>query len=246
MTAGTDPPGPRVALVTGASGLLGGAICRALADAGLTVLPLCHKGLDRAAELADDIGALALEPVQADLADTAAAMERIRERGVAPGVLVCAHGMTLRRSVLTAGDDDGLWDVNVHSVTRLATFVGKGMLRKRDGRIILIGSRAGSAGLPGQAEYAATKAALSVWAASAAWDFGRFGVTVNVVAPGAVQPGPGSAVYSEAENRAVADRVALRRLATPQEIAGAVVFLAGPHSGYITGQTLLVDGGARW
>lgn len=243
MTAGTDP---HVALVTGANGLLGGAICRALAAEGLTVLPLCHKGLDRAAEFADDTGALALEPVQADLTDPDAAMERIRERGVVPGVLVCAHGLTLRRSALTPGDDYGLWDVNVHSVTRLAALVGKGMLRKRDGRIILIGSRAGSVGLPGQAEYSATKAALSAWAASAAWEFGRFGVTVNVVAPGAVQPGPGPALYSEEENRAVVDRIALRRLAAPQEIASVVAFLAGSHSGYITGQTLLVDGGARW
>ncbi|WP_030241128.1 SDR family NAD(P)-dependent oxidoreductase [Streptomyces sp. NRRL S-350] len=237
-----------VALVTGASGLLGAAICRALAATGLTVLPVCHRGLDRAAELAEEIGAL--EPVRADLTDPAAAMDRIRERGVSPGVLVCAHGRTLRRSVLTPGDDDGLWDVNVHSVTRLAGSVGKGMLRRRGGRIVLVGSRAGSVGLPGQAEYAATKAALSAWAASAAWDFGRFGVTVNVVAPGAVLPGPGSgsgaAVYTEEENRAVADRIALRRLAAPEEIAGAVAFLAGPQSGYITGQTLLVDGGARW
>lgn len=237
----TDSP---VALVTGASGLLGAAICHALADAGMTVLPVCHQGMDRAAELAAKIGAL--EPVRADLTDPAAAMGRIRERGVVPGVLVCAHGRTLRRSVLTPGGDGGLWDLNVHSVTRLAGLVGKGMLRQRGGRIVLVGSRAGSVGMPGQAEYAATKAALSAWAASAAWDFGRFGVTVNVVAPGAVQPGPGSSLYTEEENHAVTERIALRRLATPEEVADAVAFLAGPRSGYITGQTLLVDGAARW
>ncbi|MEU8588303.1 SDR family oxidoreductase [Streptomyces sp. NPDC048664] len=236
--------GPVVAVVTGASGLLGAAVCRALAEDGLRVLPLCHRGVERAAELAGRIGAL--EPVQADLTDPDAAMDRIRERGVVPGVLVCAHGRTLRRSVLAPGGDEGLWDVNVHAVTRLAALVGKGMLRRRGGRIVLVGSRAGSAGMPGQAEYAATKAALSAWAASAAWDFGRFGITVNVVAPGAVQPAEGSALYSDDENRAVTERIALRRLATPEEVADAVTFLAGPRSGYITGQTLLVDGGARW
>jgi 3-oxoacyl-[acyl-carrier protein] reductase len=233
-----------VALVTGASGRLGTAICRLLAADGLTVLPVCHQGDRRAAELAAEIGAL--DPVQADLTDTATAMARIKSRGVAPGVLVCAHGRTSRRSVLAGGDDDGLWGVNVHSVTRLAGLVGKGMLRRRSGRIVLVGSRAGSVGMPGQAEYAATKAALSAWAASAAWDFGRFGVTVNVVAPGAVQPGPDGGLYTAEEDAAVTERIALRRLATADEVAGAVAFLAGPRSGYITGQTLLVDGGARW
>jgi 3-oxoacyl-[acyl-carrier protein] reductase len=141
-----------------------------------------------------------------------------------------------------------MWTINTHATLRLASLAAKGMLRKRNGRIILIGSRAGSAGLPGQADYAATKAALSAWVASAAWEFGPFGITVNVVAPGALEPDwrAGQAVYSQEENESVAGRTAVRRLGTASEIAATVVFLASPAAAFLTGQTIAVDGGARW
>jgi 3-oxoacyl-[acyl-carrier protein] reductase len=234
----------KVALVTGASGHLGNAICVALEAAGATVVGT-HKDNEKKAPG---------RSLRADLASGSAGQEllsRMRQDAGPPDILVCAHGGTLRRGVFEsgrAGNDEPMWTVNTHATIRLAALAAKGMLRKRNGRIILIGSRAGSAGMPGQAEYAATKGALSAWAASAAWEFGPFGITVNVVAPGAIEPDARSeaAVYSDEENELVASRTAVRRLGTAREVAAVVAFLAGPAAGFVTGQTIAVDGGARW
>ncbi|MEU6021906.1 SDR family oxidoreductase [Micromonospora sp. NPDC047134] len=240
----------RTALVTGASGHLGGAVCRALAAQGARVVGTYRGGAERIQALADEYGVI---PHQVDLSDgtaVAGLLPAMTEVAGALDILVCAHGVTERRPVVTArpGSDAGdLWRLNVSASVALAGAAGRQMLRRRHGRIVLLGSRAGTHGMPGQADYAASKAALSAWATSAAWELGPFGVTVNVVAPGAVEPDPQApAVYSDRENQEVVGRIALRRLGAPAEVAAVVAFLAGPGAGYLTGQTLLVDGGARW
>jgi 3-oxoacyl-[acyl-carrier protein] reductase len=241
----------QTALVTGASGHLGRAVCRALTSRGATVVGIYHKGSSRAQELREVTGALMLRADLDDVDQTDELLRRTREAVAAPDVLVCAHGSTHRAGVLggrhQAEAEARLWWLNVGSVQCLATGAAKQMLRRRHGRIVLLGSRAGAVGMPGQPGYAATKAGLSAWAASVAWELGPFGVTVNVVAPGAISARPdGSALYSSEEDAQAASRTALRRLGEPEEVAAVASFLAGPESSYVTGQTLYVDGGARW
>jgi len=118
------------------------------------------------------------------------------------------------------------------------------MMRACWGRLVLVGSRAGVAGLPGQAGYAASKAALQAWAASTAGEVGRHGVTVNVVAPGAVaEPTP---TYAPDEEARVLQLIGARRLATPDEVSAVVTFLASAAASYFNGVTLPVDGAARF
>lgn len=241
----------RLALVTGATGQLGAAVCRLLAARGAAVVGVHRTPSDRAAQFAAETGIRLLRADLADPDETAALLGRVREVGPAPDVLVCAHGATARRPVLGGAIDSAaeqrLWQLNTGSAQQVAAAAAKRMMRAKFGRIILFGSRGGAVGMPGQAGYAATKAALSGWAASAAWELGPFGVTVNVVAPGAVRAGPGAdSTYSADEDDRAAARTAVRRLAEPAEVAEAVGFLAGPGASYVTGQTLFVDGGARW
>ncbi|MFK3979419.1 SDR family NAD(P)-dependent oxidoreductase [Micromonospora sp. NPDC050397] len=245
----------KVALVTGVSGYLGGAIARTLAGRGATVVGTYHRSARRAedlvAELRDKGGQA--HAVAADLAEPRACADilaRVRAAAGPPEILVCAHGGTERRGVLETRDRDSaarLWRVNVDAAVTVAGLAAKAMIRRRSGRIVLVGSRAGIAGMPGQADYAAAKAALQAWAASAAWELGPFGITVNVVAPGAMEADPlGPAVYSKEENEVAAGRTAARRLGTAAEVAATVAFLASAGAAYVTGQTIAVDGGARW
>ncbi|MFB8072877.1 SDR family NAD(P)-dependent oxidoreductase [Streptomyces californicus] len=245
------PLAGRTALVTGATGQLGDAVCRLLAARGAAVVGVHRTPSERAEALAAGTGARLLRADLSDPDETAALLGRVRELGPAPDILVCAHGATARRPVLggayDAAAEQRLWQLNTGSVQQLASAAAKRMMRAKFGRIVLFGSRGGATGMPGQPGYAATKAALSGWAASAAWELGPFGVTVNVIAPGAVRARPEDApVYSAEEDERAAGRTAVRRLAEPAEIAEAVGFLAAPGASYVTGQTLLVDGGARW
>ncbi|MEV1156018.1 SDR family oxidoreductase [Micromonospora chokoriensis] len=241
----------RVALVTGATGRLGSAVCRTLVAQGATVVGACHRGGDRAVELAEFTGKRLITVDLSDREQAGTVVAETIKHAAPPDIVVCAHGATARRGVLGGRTDPAaesrLWQLNVGSVQQLATAAMRQMLRRRYGRIVLLGSRAGMHGMPGQPGYAATKGALSAWAASAAWEAGPFGITVNVVAPGAITPEPGApAVYSAEEDGLVADRTAVRRLGEPEEVAAVVAFLAGASSSYLTGQTLQVDGGARW
>jgi 3-oxoacyl-[acyl-carrier protein] reductase len=256
---GPDMTGPargrldgQVAVVSGGSGGIGSACCRELAAAGATVVAGYHANEAAATALAAGIEAAGgcCLPVPADLRDPAGPARLVEEalgRYGRVDVCVAAAGMRLRR--LALGTDAAavadLLAVNLQSALGLAKACLRPMLRARYGRIVLFGSRAGVSGLPGHAAYAATKGALQPWAASVAGELGGHGITVNVVAPGAIRAEQ-TDYHSVEEQELVLKFIGAGRFGEPEEVAAVVGFLASPAASYVSGSTVTVDGGARF
>jgi NAD(P)-dependent dehydrogenase (short-subunit alcohol dehydrogenase family) len=154
------------------------------------------------------------------------------------------HSMTVREAFRRVGADE--WDavmaINLKPAFRLAKGVLRGMMKARHGRIIQIGSVVGASGNPGQTNYAAAKAALVGFTKSLAQEVGSRNITINCVAPGFVDTDMTKAL-PEAQRAALLEKIPLGRLGSPEDIAHAVLFLASPQAGYITGATLHVNGG---
>ena len=238
----------QVALVTGATRGIGRAIAAALAGAGATVIGTATT----------DGGAAAISAYLAeagypgtgmtlDVTDGAAvdAVLAAIEKGYgAVTILVNNAGITRDNLLLRMKDDewDAIMATNLKPVFRLAKGVMRGMMKARHGRIIQIGSVVGSSGNAGQANYAAAKAALIGLTKSLAQEVGSRNITVNCVAPGFIDTDMTRAL-PEAQREKLLERIPLGRLGTPDDIAHAVVFLASPQAGYVTGATLHVNGG---
>ncbi|HEX7633886.1 MAG TPA: SDR family oxidoreductase [Noviherbaspirillum sp.] len=240
-----------VCLVTGASGFIGSQVCRALAGQGATVVALYHEhpeGVDATAVGGQPAGDI--YPLQLDLSQrnaVAAAVTNILEEHGRIDVLVYTAGTALRKSaMLTSYEDcDRVFELNFKAVAQLCRTVLRPMFRQSSGRIILIGSTAGERGLAGQSVYAASKAAVHAYARSLAQEVGDKGITVNVVAPGALT-GSGSSIYTAQDEDRVKELIGLRRLGQAHEVAAAVAFLASHEASYISGAILPVDGAARF
>ncbi|MEV5378474.1 SDR family oxidoreductase [Streptomyces nondiastaticus] len=241
----------RVVVVSGASGQIGGACALELSALGAAVVAGYHTGAEAARKLQEQAEGQGgtLVPVAADLsrpegadALVAAAVERF---GRVDGC-VAAAGLRTRRLALATDERSlqRLLQVNLAGAVSLAKACLKPMMRARYGRIVLFGSRAGTSGLPGHGAYAATKGALQPWAASVAGEVGGHGITVNVVAPGAIRAEVMD--FSEAERDLVLKFIGAGRLGEPEEVAAAVSFLLSPSASYVNGTTLVVDGGARF
>lgn len=159
-------------------------------------------------------------------------------------ILVSNAGMTKDTLLLRMAEDDftSVIDANLTASYRVAKRAAQGMLRARKGRIILMSSVVGMLGSAGQANYAASKAGLVGLARSLARELGSRSITVNVVAPGPVETDM-TAALGEKRLGELTAAVPLRRMATPDEIAGVVAFLASSDAGYITGAVIPVDGG---
>ncbi len=238
----------QVALVTGATRGIGRAIALELAGAGATVIGSATTD-DGAAKIAEYLAAAghAGTGIRLDVADGAAvdaALADIEARFGAIAILVNNAGITRDNLLLRMKDDE--WDAvmatNLKPAFRLAKGVLRGMMKARHGRIIQIGSVVGTSGNPGQANYAAAKAALVGFTKSLAQEVGSRNITINCIAPGFIDTDMTKAL-PEGQRAKLLERIPLGRLGSPEDIAHAVVFLASPRAGYITGATLHVNGG---
>ncbi len=234
----------RRALVTGATGGIGEAIARALHAQGATLVITGRRG-EVLEKLAGELGER-VTSVVADLADPAAAesLMKAAEAGGPVDILINNAGITRDTLAMRMKDDD--WDAvietNLSAVFRLSRAGLKGMMKRRHGRIINIGSVVGSTGNPGQANYAAAKAGLVGMTKALAAELGSRGITVNCVAPGFIDTAM-TQKLDDKQKEGLLGRIPAARLGEGTDIAAAVVYLASDEAGYVTGQTLHVNGG---
>jgi len=230
----------KLALVTGASRGIGRAIAEELARAGASVVVGYRSGRDEAEELAAAIGGRA---IQADVANADEAKRLVDEAGDID-VLVNNAGLTRDGLLARMSDDD--WrtviETNLSSVFYTCRAVTRPMMKKRGGSIINISSIVGVHGNWGQTNYGASKAGIIGFTKSLARELGSRNIRANVVAPGYVKTALTEVLPDEA-TAAMVQQTPLGRVADPEEIAGAVRFLASDQASFITGEVLLVDGG---
>ena len=236
----------QVALVTGATRGIGEAIAKALAAAGATVVGTATTD-EGAAKIQSSLAGNGGTGIRLDVTDGAAvdaAIADVDARFGAITILVNNAGITRDNLLLRMKDDewDAIMATNLKPAFRLAKAVLRGMMKARHGRIIQIGSVVGTSGNPGQANYAAAKAALLGFTKSLAQEVGSRNITVNCVAPGFIDTDMTKSL-ADAQRQALLGRIPLGRLGMPEDIAHAVAFLASPQAAYITGATLHVNGG---
>lgn len=239
----------KVALVTGASRGIGRAIALRLAQAGADIALIYASNGQAAQEAAGQVEALgvralALRADVSDFAQAQAAYAQVKEALGAPDILVNNAGITRDGLAMrmSQADFDRVVQVNLNGAFYLTRAALPDFVRRRSGRIINITSVSGLDGNPGQANYAASKAGLVGLTKALAREVASRGITVNAVAPGFVDTDMTAAMNPDTLAQAL-KLVPMGRAAQPQEITGAVAFLAGPDAGYITGQVLRVDGG---
>ena len=237
---------PRRALVTGGSGGIGAAICRALAADGAHVIVHANKGIERARALVEEIRASGgqAEAIAFDIGDderVAAGIATLLDAGPEQ---ILVNNAGVHRDALMAGMAASAWheviDTNLNGFFRVTQPLLLPMVRTRWGRIINIGSVSGQAGNRGQANYAAAKAGLQGASRALALELAGRGITVNVVSPGIIATGMADDAFPAERIKAL---VPAGRAGQPEEVAALVAFLASGVAGYITGQVIGINGG---
>lgn len=238
----------KVALVTGASRGIGAAIAEQLGKAGATVIGTATSvsGAEKISARFAELGIRGKGKVLnvTDAESVATLLKEVGDEFGAPAILVNNAGIT-KDNLLMRMSDEEWFDVintNLSAIYRLSKGVLRGMMKARWGRIINISSVVGSMGNPGQSNYAATKAGVSGFARSLAAEVGSRNITVNTVAPGFIDTDM-TKVLPEEQKAQLLSRIPLGRLGAPEEIASVVLFLAGDAGGYISGETIHVNGG---
>ncbi len=238
----------QIALVTGASRGIGQSIAHALGQHGATVIGTATSdgGADTITETLQQngINGRGMKLNVSDSESVSACLKQISEEFGVVDILVNNAGITRDTLLMTMKDDqwDEIINTNLSSVYRMSKAVLRPMMKKRGGRIINISSVVGSTGNPGQTNYAAAKAGLVGFSKSLAREIGSRNITVNTVAPGFIDTDM-TRELSDEQRESLAKQIPLARLGSAEEVAAAVVFLASPAAGYITGETLHVNGG---
>ncbi|MCM2130962.1 3-oxoacyl-ACP reductase FabG [Larsenimonas rhizosphaerae] len=238
----------KVALVTGASRGIGQAIARQLGQQGFIVIGTATTE-DGARRISEDLAALNVDGMGLMLDVTSAesidgVLKHIAETHAAPTVLVNNAGITQDNLLMRMKEHewDSVMDTNLKSVYRVSKACLRGMTKARFGRIISISSVVAASGNLGQTNYAAAKAGMEGFSRSLAREVGSRNITVNCIAPGFIATDMTEKLPEE-HREALLSQVPLSRLGRPEEIAAAVGFLASDQAGYITGETIHVNGG---
>lgn len=234
-----------IALVTGASRGIGAAIARALADAGATVIGTATSdaGAQSISQTLGDAGrGMVLDVTDAD--SVANVFKAAQTDHGAPSIVVNNAAITDDNLLLRMQEPQwqSVIDANLGGVYRCCRAALRGMMKARHGRIINISSVVGVMGNAGQVNYAAAKAGLIGLSKSLAREVASRGITVNCVAPGFIETDM-TRELPEKNRQALLEQVPLARLGSPEDVAGAVLFLAGSNGSYITGETLNINGG---
>ena len=235
----------RTALVTGSTRGIGRAIAETLAGAGARVA-VVGRDAARAGEVASSIGrdAAGFSCDVADVASVTSLVEGVEKAFGQVDILVNNAGLTRDNILFRLKDDDwdAVLDANLRGAFVAIRAASRGMMKRRWGRIINIASVVGITGNKGQANYAASKAGLIGLTKSVAKELASRNILINAVAPGFIETDMTGAMTPEAR-ATLAGQIPLERLGSPNDVAGAVAFLASDLASYITGQVLVVDGG---